>query len=60
VTVATLLKKVEELGARVVTLETENIRVNQENSRLQSENRMLRQKLDLISVITSVASGMKV
>jgi transposase len=47
VTVATLLKKVEELSARVVVLETENIRVNQENSRLQNENRMLRQKLDL-------------
>ena len=35
----TLLKKVEELGARVVTLETENIR-------LQTKNRLLRQKLD--------------
>jgi transposase len=46
VTVATLLKKVEELSARVVALETENIRVNQENSRLQNENRLLRQKLD--------------
>ena len=46
-TVATLLKKVEELSARVVALETENIRVNQENSRLQNENLMLRQKLDL-------------
>ena len=43
---ATLLKKVEELSARVATLEAENIRVNQENSRLQNENRLLRQKLD--------------
>jgi transposase len=47
VTDATLLKKVEELSARVATLEAENIRVNQENSRLQNENRLLRQKLDL-------------
>jgi hypothetical protein len=39
VTDDTLLKKVEELGARVVTLETENIR-------LQTKNRLLRQKLD--------------
>jgi regulator of replication initiation timing len=46
VTDATLLKKVEELSARVVALETENIRVNRENSRLQTENRLLRQKLD--------------
>ena len=36
---ATLLKKVEELSARVATLETEN-------TRLQTENRLLRQKLD--------------
>ncbi len=35
----TLLKKVEELSARVVTLE-------KENTRLQTENRLLRQKLD--------------
>jgi transposase len=39
VTDATLLKKVEELSARVTTLETEN-------TRLQTENRLLRQKLD--------------
>jgi hypothetical protein len=39
VTDATLLKKVEELSARVATLETEN-------TRLQTENRLLRQKLD--------------
>jgi transposase len=39
VTDATLLKKVEELSARVATLETENVR-------LQTENRLLRQKLD--------------
>ena len=36
---ATLLKKVEELSARVSTLETENIQ-------LRTENRLLRQKLD--------------
>ena len=35
----TLLKKVEELSARVATLETEDVR-------LQTENRLLRQKLD--------------
>lgn len=35
----TLLQKVEELSARVVTVETEN-------TRLQTENRLLRQKLD--------------
>ena len=35
----TLLKKVEELSARVAALETEN-------TRLQTENRLLRQKLD--------------
>jgi len=39
VTDDTLLKKVEELTARVATLETEN-------TRLQTENRLLRQKLD--------------
>jgi transposase len=39
VTDDTLLKKVEELSARVATLETEN-------TRLQTENRLLRQKLD--------------
>ena len=36
---ATLLKKVEELSARVSTLETEN-------TQLRTENRLLRQKLD--------------
>ena len=36
---ATLHKKVEELSARVATLETEN-------TRLQTENRLLRQRLD--------------
>jgi transposase len=46
VTDTTLLKKVEELGARVATLEAENTRVIQENVRLQNENRLLRQKLD--------------
>ena len=35
----TLLQKVEELSARVATVETEN-------TRLQTENRLLRQKLD--------------
>jgi transposase len=39
VTDDTLLKKVEELSARVTTLEMEN-------TRLQTENRLLRQKLD--------------
>jgi transposase len=39
VTDATLLKKVEELSARVSTLETEN-------TQLRTENRLLRQKLD--------------
>jgi transposase len=39
VTVATLLKKVEELSVRVSALETEN-------SQLRTENRLLRQKLD--------------
>jgi transposase len=39
VTDDTLLKKVEELSARVAALETEN-------TRLQTENRLLRQKLD--------------
>jgi transposase len=46
VTNATLLKKFEELSARVSTLEAENNRVNQENVRLKNENHMLRQKLD--------------
>jgi hypothetical protein len=39
VTDVTLFKKVEELSARVATLETEN-------TKLQTENRLLRQKLD--------------
>ena len=42
----TLLKKVEELSARVATLGAENTWVTQENVRLQNENRLLRQKLD--------------
>lgn len=46
VTDTKLLKKVEELSARVVTLEAENTRVTLENARLQNENRLLRQKLD--------------
>jgi transposase len=46
VTNATLLKKVEELSARVATLEVENNRVTQENVRLKNENQLLRQKLD--------------
>ena len=44
---ATLLKKFEELNARVATLEAENNRVTQENVRLKNENQLLRQKLDL-------------
>ena len=43
---ATLLKKFEELSARVATLEAENTRVTQENVRLKNENQLLRQKLD--------------
>jgi transposase len=46
VTNATLLKKFEELSARVATLEAENNRVTQENVRLKNENQLLRQKLD--------------
>jgi regulator of replication initiation timing len=46
VTDITLLKKVEELSARVATLGAENTWVTQENVRLQNENRLLRQKLD--------------
>jgi transposase len=46
VTDTALLKKVEELSVRVVTLEAENTRVTLENARLQNENRLLRQKLD--------------
>jgi transposase len=46
VTNATLLKKFEELSARVATLEAENARVTQENLQLKNENQLLRQKLD--------------
>jgi transposase len=47
VTDATLLKKFEELSARVSALETENARLREENTQVRTENRMLRQKLDL-------------
>jgi transposase len=47
VTVAALIKRVEELSARVSALETENARLQEENTQFQTENRMLRQKLDL-------------
>ena len=43
---AALLKKVEELNARVAALEADNTRLREENARLREENRMLRQKLD--------------
>jgi transposase len=46
VTNAALLKKVEELSARVVALEADNTRLREENVRLHQENRLLRQKLD--------------
>jgi transposase len=46
VTVATLLKKFEELSARVSALETDNARLREENTQLRTENRLLRQKLD--------------
>jgi len=46
VTDATLLKKFEELSARVSALETENGRLREQNAQLQTENRLLRQKLD--------------
>jgi len=46
VTNATLLKKFEELSARVATLESENTRMTQENLQLKNENQLLRQKLD--------------
>jgi len=46
VTNAALLKKVEELSARVAALEADNTRLREENARLQHENRLLRQKLD--------------
>ena len=41
-----LLKKFEELSARVSALETENARLREENAQFQTENRLLRQKLD--------------
>ena len=41
-----LLKKVEELSARVAALEADNTRLREENARLREENRLLRQKLD--------------
>src|SRR5271170_2791349 len=40
-----LLKKFEELNARVSALETENARLREENTQLNTENRLLRQKL---------------
>src|ERR1039458_6803335 len=43
---AALLKKVEELSARVAVLEADNTRLREENARLRDENRQLRQKLD--------------
>jgi transposase len=43
---AALVKKVEELSARVVALEADNTHLREENARLQQENRLLRQKLD--------------
>ena len=43
---ATLLKKFEELSARVSALETENARLRGENTQLRTENQLLRQKLD--------------
>jgi transposase len=46
VTNATLLKKVEELSARVAAFEADNTHLRDENARLRDENRLLRQKLD--------------
>jgi transposase len=46
VTNAALLKKIEELSARVPTLEADNARLREENAHLRDENRLLRQKLD--------------
>jgi hypothetical protein len=46
VTDATLLKKFEELSARVFALETQNTNLREENAQLRTENRLLRQKLD--------------
>ncbi len=43
---AALLKKVEELSARVATLDSDNTHLREENARLHQENRLLRQKLD--------------
>jgi transposase len=46
VTDTTLLKKVEELSARVTLWEADNTRLREENAQLHQENRLLRQKLD--------------
>jgi transposase len=46
VTDATLLKKFEELSARVSALEVQNTGLREENTQLRTENRLLRQKLD--------------
>ena len=43
---AALLKKLEELSARVAGLAADNTRLRDENARLHQENRLLRQKLD--------------
>jgi transposase len=42
----TLLKKFEELSARVLAMEAEQTRLREENVGLKAENRLLRQKLD--------------
>ncbi|HEY3861028.1 MAG TPA: IS66 family transposase [Verrucomicrobiae bacterium] len=42
----TLLKKFEELSARMSALETQNTGLREENTQLRTENRLLRQKLD--------------
>jgi transposase len=47
VTDTMLLKKFEELSARVSALETQNTGLRDENAQLRTENRLLRQKLDL-------------
>jgi hypothetical protein len=46
VTNAALLKKVDELSARVAALEADNTCLREENARLREENRLLRQKLE--------------
>jgi len=43
---AALQQKFEELSARFIALEAEQMRLREENSRLVVENRLLRQKLD--------------